>query len=81
MPDYNVYNGGITKERISSERARELYEQAAANPDSDLDGSLEHGFHYWTIGADGGRRVRRHVMPVEKGGAESAGPSLPPRSV
>jgi hypothetical protein len=76
MADYDLYNGGIVHQLITAERAREIYEQAAADPDSDLDGDLETGFHYWTKSTDGLELVRHHVMPRQDD--EPSGPSLPP---
>lgn len=78
MGDYDLYNGGIVHDRISAERAREIYDEAAADPESDLDGDLETGFHYWTKNADGVQLVRHHVMPRDDD--KAAGPSVPPEN-
>lgn len=79
MADYVLHNGGIVRKRIGVERAREIYDEAAADPQSDLDGDLQAGFHYWTKDADGLELVRHHVMPLPDDDAEC--PSLPPGSL
>ncbi|MBS2962581.1 hypothetical protein KGA66_05950 [Actinocrinis puniceicyclus] len=76
---YVLSNGGLISDLITAERARELYDEASARPGSDLDGDLEHGFHFWSQGSDGQRLVRHHVIPWpgdNPGGPAPATPSV-----
>jgi hypothetical protein len=63
MTDYLFDKARILVDRISEQRARELYEEARTRPDSDLEGDLETGFHYWDA-PDGIKLVRFHVTPL-----------------
>jgi hypothetical protein len=50
---------------VSAERAREIYEQAVACPDSELEGTLEEGFSYMSGRTTEGLGVLRcRVYPV-----------------
>ena len=64
MDDYRLYKAGITENGITAARARELYEDARSRPDSDLDGDLATGFHYYATASEGLRLVRCHVLPA-----------------
>lgn len=52
------------QDRITPERARELYEAAKNDPDSGLTGTLETGFEFSTT-YEGVRLVPMRVEPVE----------------
>lgn len=51
-------------DKITPERARELYEAAQADPDSGLIGTIETGFEFFTT-YQGVRLVPMRVEPVE----------------
>ena len=62
---YEVTRGGLLRDRISREDARELYAQAQAEPLSELAGDAVTGFGYWVVEpVEGLKLVRVRVEPV-----------------
>lgn len=61
---YRISRARITEGIISADQAAALLDTAASNPDADLAGDLETGFHYWSTSSDGVQLVRCHVMPL-----------------
>jgi hypothetical protein len=65
MPDYVIDRGNPYIDRISEQRASEIYAAAQPDPDAELDGTLEGGFTY-LIGEPGEPHlVRATVRPVK----------------
>lgn len=60
---YRISRARITEGILSAEQARELFEAARTNPNADLAGDLESGFHYWST-SDAMQLVRCHVVPL-----------------
>lgn len=61
---YRLQRPGATDVELTGDQARHLFAAAARRPDADLDGGLEHGFHYWATRAEGPQPVRCHVYPL-----------------
>lgn len=61
---YRLSRADIFEGAVGADYARELFEQAAARPEADLDGDLVNGFHFWTTSPDGLHVTRCHVIPV-----------------
>jgi hypothetical protein len=72
MPDHNqdhdyylLARASITADYITARRARELYAEAAAQPEADLYGDLATGFYFWLLDSDSGLKlVHCRVTPA-----------------
>ena len=68
MTDAHAYlldRAGITSDHITADKARQLYDEAHARPESALEGDLETGFGFWLLSADRTvRLVRCTVTPL-----------------
>lgn len=67
-PDHAYYlliRASITSDYITARRARELYAEAAAQPETDLYGDLKTGFYFWSFDPESGLKlVHCRVTPV-----------------
>lgn len=61
---YEVTRGGLLRDRVSREGARELFARALAEPRSELAGDAVAGFGYWVVDPEGIKLVRVRVEPV-----------------
>ena len=63
---YLLIRAGITADYITTDQARQLYDEARDNSESGLDGKFESGFGFWSLSTDGTvRLVRCTVIPCE----------------
>jgi len=63
---YVMIKGGLVREQITAERARELYDEAAAVEGCELTGDFSSGFGFWRM--DEGLqsvRIRVERVPAE----------------
>lgn len=68
MARYVLDRGYPFVDEISAERARQIYEHAAANPEARLEGSFEEGFTYASSRWEGVELLRIAVRPVQDDG-------------
>lgn len=62
---YLFVRASITADYITARRARELYAEAASQPETDLYGDLATGFYFWSLDAESGLKlVHCRVTPV-----------------
>lgn len=59
---YRVTRAGITQDIVTAVTARQLYEAASGDPESQLEGALPHGYTYWVKVPFG--RIRVRVKPL-----------------
>jgi hypothetical protein len=66
MPDYYMLTrASITMDYITAHRARELYANAQAEPETGLHGDLDTGFYFWAFDMESGLKlIHYRVIPV-----------------